>query len=365
MRVLFYHSTPGWSGSARAFAAAAAGLAERGYQVTYSCPPDSETEERLAQMGGFETIPVEAGGAWPAEARRLRQVLLSRFVEVVFVHTEREHLVAAAATRWAERGAVVRRTPAGATLDINASTGMALRMAAGGYLFTSEGERQRAPVPRRAMEPVIADLGVNAAQHDAVAPASASSLGGGAGARYIACVYDEGGRARTATVLRTIALLAPRHPELRLLLLGPGSDHEDLRMHAAALRLTGVVRQLGEREDALSVLRAADLGWIVADGDDAAYGALDCMALRIPVIGDRGTVVDRYVADGISGVLLGPDDAPAHAATVTTLLSSPERRQAMGNAGRTRVAREFAESEMVDAFQRAADAGRDRGRWLA
>ena len=105
MRVLFYHSAPGWTGSARAFAAAAAGLAERGYQVTYSCPPDSETEERLAQMGRFETIPVEAGGSWPAEARRLRQVLLSRFVEVVFVHTEREHLVAAAATRWAERGA--------------------------------------------------------------------------------------------------------------------------------------------------------------------------------------------------------------------------------------------------------------------
>ena len=365
MRVLFYHSEPTWSGSARAFAAAAAGLAERGYQVTYSCPPDSETEERLAQMGRFETIPVEAGGSWPAEARRLRQVLLSRFVEVVFVHTEREHLVAAAATRWAERGAVVRRTPAGALLDVNAATGMALRMAAGGYLFTSEGERQRAPLPKRGMEPVVADVGVNVAQHDAVAPAAASSLGGGAGARYIACVYDETGRGRTATVLRTIALLAPRHPELRLLVVGPGSDHEDLRMHAAALRLTGVVKLLGEREDALSVLRAADLGWIVAEGDDAAYGALDCMALRIPVVGDRGTVVDRYVADGISGVLFGSEDAPAHAAIVTTLLASPERRAAMGNAGRARVAREFTESEMVDGFQRAADFGRDRGRWLA
>lgn len=364
MRVLFYHSVPGWSGSARAFAAAAAGLAERGYQVTFSCPPDSETEERLAQMGRFETIPVEPGGSWTSEARRLRQVLLSRFVEVVFVHTEREHLVAAAATRWAERGAVVRRTPAGLTPDIHASTGMALRMAAGGFLFTSDGERQRAPQPKRAMEPVVADLGVDASRHDAVAPAATASLGGGAGARYIACVYNETGRARAATVFRTIALLAPRHPELRLLLVGPGSDHEDLRMHAAALRLTGAVRQLGEREDALSVLRAADLGWIVAEGDDGAYGALDCGALRIPVIGERGTVVERYVADGISGVLLGAEDAPALAATVTTLLASPERRTAMGNAGRSRVAREFTESEMVDGFQRAADAGRDRARWV-
>ena len=145
MRVLFYYSEPEWSGSARVFANTAAALAGRGYQVTFACPPESATEERLGGETRFEVVPVESGGTWMAESRRLRGVLLSKFAEVVFCHTEREHLVAAAATRWAERGAVVRRTPAGGTLEFGNASRMALRLATGGFLFTTEAERQRAP----------------------------------------------------------------------------------------------------------------------------------------------------------------------------------------------------------------------------
>ena len=364
MRVLFLHSEREWSGSARAFAAAAAGLAQRGWQVTFVCPPGSETEERLAGVSEYEVIPVEPGGGWAGESRRLRRVLLDKFVEAVFVHTEREHLAAAAATRWAERGAVVRRTPAGGQLEWNAASRMALRLASGGFLFTSEIERQRAPEAPRTLEPVVADLGVDVAKYDAIRPAPAASLGGGPASRFIVCVSDATATARTATVLRTLALLAPRHPELRFVFVGPGTDSEDLRMHAAALRVGGLVRFLGEREDQLDVLRAADLGWVVADGDNAAFGVLDCMALRVPVLADRGTVAERYLADGITGVLLPAADAPATAATVAGLLAHGDERAAMGNAGRLRVGREFPESDMVDGFQRALDAARDRTRWV-
>lgn len=345
------------------FAATARALAARGYQVTYACPPDSEVEERVARSG-IEVVPLETGGAWSAESRRLRRVLVERFVEAVFVHTEREHLVAAAATRWAERGAVVRRTPAGAVLGYGASSRLALRLASGGFLFTSEGERQRAPRSARALDPVVADLGVDVSAYDAVRVADPRSLGVDGGERLLICVCDAGARVRAATVLRTVAMLAPRHPELRLVLVGPGSDHEDLRMHAAALGITSIVRHLGQREDEVSVLRAADLGWVIADHDDAALGALDFMAMRVPVLADRGTVSERYVADGITGTLLQPADAPATAAIIATLLAHDPRRAAMGNAGRTRVAREFPETEMVDGVQRALDAARDRTRWV-
>ena len=363
MRVLFLSSDPHWSGSARVCATAASGRARRGYQVTFVCPPESETEERLAGVSEFEVIPVETGGAWAGEARRLRRVLLDKFVEAVFVHTEREHLVAAAATRWAERGAVVRRTPAGGTVEWNGASRMALRLASGGFLFTSETERQRAPRTSRALEPIVADVGVDPASYDAVQPAPTAGLGGTSSSRFIACVSDGGSLQRAATVLRTMALLAPRHPDLRLVLVGPGSDNEDLRMHAAALRIGALVKFLGEREDQLQVLRAAALGWVVADQDNAAYGVLDCMALRVPVLADRATVAERYVADGITGILVGAGDAPATAATIASLLAHDGERAAMGNAGRLRVAREFSESEMVDGFQRAIDAARDRSRW--
>ena len=171
----------------------------------------------------------------------------------------------------------------------------------------------------------------------------------GAGARLVVCAYDPGGRAQGAGVLRTLALLAPRHPELHVAFVGPGSNHEDLRMHAAALGIGRHVIYLGERDDDLAVLRAGDIGWVVASDDAAAFATLDLMAMHIPVLADRGTVAARYVADGISGVVLTPGDTSATAAAVAGLLANDDQRRAMGNAGRTRVARDYPETAMVDA----------------
>jgi glycosyltransferase involved in cell wall biosynthesis len=364
VRVLFLHTSPEWSGDARAFAAAGRALLGRGYQVTYVCPVESVVERRVGDEG-LEAVPLDFEAPWIAQAHRLKQIILDHFVEVVYVHTEEEHLLAGFAVRLAERGAVVRRTPAGGRLVTGARSRFAMRLAATGFLFTSPGELQSAVLPtKRALEPVVADLGVDVGRYDAVRPAAPQSLGSAGAGHVLVCVYDSSGRARAATVLRTVAMLAPRHPDLRLVLVGHGSDHEDLRMHAAALGVTGIVKLLGERDDQLSVLRAADLGWVAANCDTAGYGALDFMALRVPVIAERGTVAERYVADGISGILLPAGDAAATAATVANVLAHEEQRAAMGNAGHTRVARDFTERHMVDGFEHAVGSARDRTRWI-
>ena len=362
MRVLFYHAAPEWDGRARWFAAAARALVDRGYQVTYTCPPESAAERR-ASYSGFEVIPLETGGSLVAEAYRLRHLLRERFVEVVCVHTEREQLVASMATRLAERGAVLRRTPAGGVLRVSQRVKLAGRLAANGYVFTTQSDYTAAPSAPRSIGSSIVPIGVDTEVYDEIRPAPRSSLGAGGATRLAVCLYDRGARERVGSVLRTVAMLAPRHPDLRLALLGAGSDHEDLRMHAAALGVTGIVSHLGERDDALAVMRAADIGWIVAGEDDAVYGALDFMAMRIPVLGERGSVVQRYVADGITGILLPPGDPPSSAAAMATFLAYEEQRSAMGNAGRVRVAREHALGPMAEAMQRAVESARDRSRW--
>jgi hypothetical protein len=365
MRALFVVSDAQWSGSARVFVAAARGLAARGYQVTAVCQPETAVEQRLASSG-VETVPIELDGMWRGAARRLRRVLEDRFVEVVFVHGERDSLIAAAATRMADRGAVVRRVKVGETLSMHWRGKLGGRLAATGFVFPSEEELRAAPpLPGRALGAVRADVGVNVDDYASVAAVDRATVGAaGSGIKLVACLYDPTARARVATVFRTIGLLAPRHPDLRLALVGPGSDDEGLRMHAAALGITPMVAWLGDREDRFSVLKAADIGWVVASSDDAAYGFLDLMALRVPVLAERSAMAQRYVADGIGGVLLPPNDAPTTAAMVTGFLADEERRSAMGNAAHVRVARDFRESEMVDAFARVTDAARDRTKWV-
>ena len=361
MRTLFYYSDRAWSGRARVFAAAARGLADRGYQVTYVCQPESAVEQRLSSAG-YDIVPM-GGRPGIGMGLRLRRVMHERFVEVVFLHSAREHLAAATALRLAERGAVIRRFSGGE--NGAAGTGrIALRLAASGTLHTLLADEPHPVRQQGVLTPVWGDLGVDTRQHDATLPVARASLKAGGNTRLIVGICDATTtRGQVATVLRTVALLAPRHPELRLALVGAGSDDEDIRIHAAALGIPKLLTQLGERDDELAVFRAADIGWVIANGDTAAYAYLDLMALRVPVLAEQAPLAHRYIADGITGILLPPENPPSIAATVAAFLARDAQRVAMGNAGRARVTREFPESAMIDAFDRAARAARDREQW--
>ena len=185
----------------------------------------------------------------------------------------------------------------------------------------------------------------------------------GDGLRRLVCAYGPGSRGRVSTMLRAVAMLAPRHPELRVAVVGPGATDEELRLHAAALGVQRVIANIDEGIAPAELFAEADLGWVLADGDDGAFGVLDCLAAGVPVLVERGGDAARYVPDAIGGVHVEPGDVAGTAAVIAQLLSHEEDRGAMGAAGRARVARAFGESTMLDGFARAAAAARDRTNW--
>lgn len=359
MRILFYLGTPAWTGSARAFAALARGLAERGHAVTVACPADSPVEARL-EFGAYEVITIDPEAPVSTATRRLRRVLQERFTEVIAVVADRDQGIAAGAARLAERAAILRRFPAGGPLTLSVRARLALRVAATGFVFASSDDAEHAPpVKRTRLAPAIVPLGVRAAVYEHVRPADLAP----AGTRLVVCRYDDDARARAGNVLRVAALLQPRHPELRVLMLGPGASDDDLRMHAAALRVSRMVTFTGERDDYLALLARADLGWVIAGGDDGAFATLDLLASGVPVIAEQGTVAPLFVADGITGLVLPPGEPHDAAAEVARLLANAERRDAMGAAGRVRVNRDFTDTAMIDAFERTALVASDRAQW--
>jgi len=374
VHILFLHFAREWSGTARAFSVAARGLAARGHTVRFLAEPDSSAEQSATRMATvasklsavdpdaqtkaapFEVVQFEGEGSSLGAGWRLKNLFRTWDADVVFVTTEREHIIASIACWLGRRGSIVRRTPAGRSLQIHLGGRIAAWLTRTAYLFADEGAANAANVPRRSGKPIVAMLGVDVTRYPErpteVSPDSAEALG----IRYIICVYDKTSRGRAATAIRTVSMLSPRHPYLRLMIFGPGSDSEELRMQAAALGVLDLVSFLGERDDHLLLMRDADLGWVVAEADTAAYGILDLMALGVPVIAAEGTIAEAYVANMITGTLIPPDDAATTAAAVVTLLTNEETRTAIGAAGRARVAREFPESAMVDGFEEAATA---------
>ena len=316
----------------------------------------------------FEIIPFSTEGWFLSAARRLRRIFRRWDADTIFVSTNREHLIAATACWLSRNGSVVRWTPAGKRLGLDFAGNVASRLARTTYLFASENDRRQNKLPKNAVDGLIAKIGVDVSTYSgegekpAEPDAAASGEDSSKPSKYIVCVYDPTSRGRAATAIRTISMLAPRHPDLRLIIVGPRSDDEDLRMQAAALRVLHLVSFLGERDDVLNLMMDAHLGWVVADADTGAYGILDLMALGVPAVASEGGVADRYIANGITGALYPPDDSASTAATVAGLLLSDESRVAMGKAARTRVAREFPETDMIEGFDRAANSARTRGR---
>ena len=114
MNTLFLDASRHWSGSARAFASAARGLAARGDAVTIACREGSAALGGYAQEG-VELLALPLGASVTRDAWRLRAVLKEKAIDSVCFHTEREHLVVSSAMRLGGRGTVVRRVPTAAT----------------------------------------------------------------------------------------------------------------------------------------------------------------------------------------------------------------------------------------------------------
>jgi glycosyltransferase involved in cell wall biosynthesis len=221
-------------------------------------------------------------------------------------------------------------------------------------LFTSEADRARAS---NDVQSFVAPVGVDISRVEGARARARERLGIKDDTDLLVCAIDErSSGVRLTAAMRTLALLAERHPRLRLVVIGADEDADDTRMHAAALGVTTLVRFLGPRSDASEICAAADAGWVAAEGDEASFACLDFMAGRVPVIAERSTSVSQFVPDGIAGILLAPADASDTAAAVARLLVDKNTRTTLGNGGYTRVTRDFTEQAMIEGFAAAAGA---------
>src|SRR5919109_1476029 len=103
MRVLFLASEPEWSPRARAFLLAARGLVERGHEAIIACasacPVQLRASEANVPIVSMDRDASAAGSAW-----QLRKTLHERDVDVVFVHTDADLLIASSAMRLGRGG---------------------------------------------------------------------------------------------------------------------------------------------------------------------------------------------------------------------------------------------------------------------
>jgi glycosyltransferase involved in cell wall biosynthesis len=144
-------------------------------------------------------------------------------------------------------------------------------------------------------------------------------------------------------VVEAVAMARRTHPALRCLVVGGvhrlGAEYAAaLERRAAAPDLAGHVVLTGARDDVPACLDAMDVA-VHASTTPEPFGRvlIEAMALGRPVIAPREGGPLVMVVDGETGLLVEPRSAEAIAAAIRTLLDDPDRRAAMGRAGRARV----------------------------
>jgi len=157
--------------------------------------------------------------------------------------------------------------------------------------------------------------------------------------------------------LQAAAEIAKRSGNARFVVMGSDlfGDHRRyaraLPSYAQRLELGDRVRFLGQRTDALEVIAALDLLLHPAEHEPFGRVLIEAMALGKPVIAVNAAGPKEIVENGVTGLLVPPDDAQALAEATVSLLTDARRATLMGQAGRERVVREFPISKTISAIQ--------------
>lgn len=152
--------------------------------------------------------------------------------------------------------------------------------------------------------------------------------------------------------VRAAALLAPRQPRARFLVVGdclssPSEAAADqayrARLHSLAdqLGVAGRLTFAGFREDVPAVMNALDIFVLPSHAEPFGIVLLEAMAAGRPIVATAAGGVPEIVRDGREALLVPPRDPAALAAAIERLLTDPALAACLGSAARQRVVAEF------------------------
>ncbi len=154
---------------------------------------------------------------------------------------------------------------------------------------------------------------------------------------------------RIDLLLDAVARVRPRH-SFKLVILA-GGDFTPFVDHVRRLGISDrvIVRQrVNEIED---YLQAADLGVFTSESESFCLSLLETMCFGRASVATAVGGIPEVAESGKTAVLVKPGDADAVARAIESLLSHPERRDALGHAAQIRAHSHFSPDVIVPKYE--------------
>jgi glycosyltransferase involved in cell wall biosynthesis len=148
------------------------------------------------------------------------------------------------------------------------------------------------------------------------------------------------------------ALVAVRIPDAMFLIIGDGERRAELEALVRRQGLAERVKFLGWRQDLDRIYADLDAVVLTSANEGSPVSLIEAMAAACPVVATRVGGVPDLVEHGVSGLLGRAGDPAATAEAIATLLADPERRRALGQAGRKRVRDAYGIDRLVSDMDR-------------
>lgn len=167
---------------------------------------------------------------------------------------------------------------------------------------------------------------------------------------------------RHIMLMEAFAKIAPKSPELRLLIVGDGGDDKEAILVAMRENpFADRIKWAGHQNDLRPWYQAMDVLAAPSEIEGLSNAVLEAMACGVPVLAHSACGNAEVIEDGVSGLLRRLDSADQLAAELEGALRDAGRVQMLGEKAREAVQRKFSMEAMLESYRslyREAAAGR-------
>ena len=135
----------------------------------------------------------------------------------------------------------------------------------------------------------------------------------------------------------------------RCVLVGDGVCREELEARVQQLELGGIVEFAGaaRQDTVLEWWRQARLGTLTSEREGMPVSLMEAASCGVPVVAPRVGGIPELVEDGVTGLLVPPNDAAALATAYKRLLTDETLARRLGQNARVRATRSFSVQRKV------------------
>lgn len=152
-------------------------------------------------------------------------------------------------------------------------------------------------------------------------------------------------------LILALAHLKDRLPNMRLLIIGDGSERERLESIVEDQDLSDRVTFLGALDDVRPAVKSLNLFVLTSISETFSNAALEAMAMgKTVILSDTGGAREM-IEDGINGYIYERGDRRALAALIEQLERDPEKRRTIGENARATVLAKFTFGRMISEYE--------------